>query len=144
LVLDHPLVGGLGLLGELALGLAHRLAGALDAGGRLGVLRRAGGQFELPELPVGERGLLVGVILASGEHAPEQDRQLARGGNDRLAVTASGAGALVERRIGPGWRATCHAASTSAQRAVADPRLEIRPLRAGASPDWRTFGSSPR
>jgi hypothetical protein len=32
----------------------------------------------------------------------------------------------------------------SAQRADADPRFEIRPLRAGASPDWRTFGSKPK
>jgi hypothetical protein len=45
---------------------------------------------------------------------------------------------------GPGCLTTLHAASPSAHRAFADPRLEIRPDRAGASPDWRTFGSSPR
>lgn len=31
------------------------------------------------------------------------------------------------------------AASTSAHGTFADPRLEIRPERAGASPDWRTY-----
>jgi len=47
-------------------------------------------------------------------------------------------------RSGPGCVTTLHAAPTSAHRADADPRLEIRPERAGASPDWRTFGSRPR
>jgi hypothetical protein len=32
----------------------------------------------------------VGVVLAAGEHAPEQDRELARGRDDRLAVPATG------------------------------------------------------
>src|ERR1019366_7895912 len=47
-------------------------------------------------------------------------------------------------RSGPGCLTTLHAASTSAHLAEAEPRLEIRPERAGVSPDWRTFGSSPR
>ena len=33
-------------------------------------------------------GLLVGVVLAAGQHAPEQDRQFAGGRDDRLPVTA--------------------------------------------------------
>jgi hypothetical protein len=59
-VLDDALVGGLGLLGELALGLTDRDVAAPDAAGRLGVLRRAGGDLEPAELLLGQRRLLVG------------------------------------------------------------------------------------
>ena len=45
---------------------------------------------------------------------------------------------------GPGCRTALPATSIKAQRADADPRLEIRPERAGPSPDRRTFGSRPR
>lgn len=43
-----------------------------------------------------------------------------------------------------GWSTVVHAASTSAHRAEGEPRFEIRPLRAGPSPDCLTRGSSPR
>ena len=101
---------------------------------RLALQRRgAGGDLEQPQLLGGQRRLLVGVVLAAGEQAPEQDRELARGRDDRLAVAA--AGARCARRSacsGPGWQTTLQAASTSAQRADAEPRLVIRPLRAGS------------
>ena len=63
---DHPLVGGLGLAGEFALGVAHQLVGGPDPGGAPGVLRGAGGDLQAAELLAGQRGLLVGVVLCSG------------------------------------------------------------------------------
>ena len=95
-VFDDPLVGGLGLLGELALGLADRDVAAPDPAGRLGVLRRAGGDLQPAQLALGQRRLLVGVVLTAREHAPEQDRELAGGRDDRLAVTAARARAVIE------------------------------------------------
>src|SRR4051794_5862693 len=56
----------------------------------------AGGDLQAAELLLGQRGLLVGVVLATGQHAPEQDRELAGGRDDRLAVPAAGAGAVIE------------------------------------------------
>ena len=41
-------------------------------------------------------GCCVGVVLAAGEHAPEQAGELARGGDDGDLVAAAGADALVE------------------------------------------------
>jgi hypothetical protein len=38
----------------------------------------------------------VGVVLAAGEHAPEQAGELAGAGDDRDLVAAAGADALVE------------------------------------------------
>ena len=92
-----PLVGGLGLRGELPLGLAHPLVGDPDAGRLALARRRAGGDLEPAQLLGGQRRLLVGVVLAAGEQAPEQARELARGRDDRLAVPAAGADALIER-----------------------------------------------
>jgi hypothetical protein len=40
--------------------------------------------------------LLVGIVLTAGEHAPEQDAELAGGRDDRLAMAAAGAGAVIE------------------------------------------------
>jgi hypothetical protein len=88
--------------------------------------------------------LLVGVVLAAGQHAPEQNRQLAGGRDDRLAVTAARAGAVIEGVQRARLQDRAPGGLTSAQRAPALPRLVMRPLRAGASPDWRTFGSRPK
>jgi hypothetical protein len=44
----------------------------------------------------GQRRLLVGVVLAAVEQAPEQDSELAGGGDDRLAVPAAAHDALIE------------------------------------------------
>src|SRR4051812_49071911 len=69
-------------VGELALGLAHPLAGGPDAG--LLALQRGGarGDLEQPQLLGGQRWLLVGVVLAATEQTPEQARELARRGDD--------------------------------------------------------------
>ena len=95
-VLHESLVGDLGLFGELALGFTHRTGHRRDPGGGLGVSRGAGFEFELAELLRGQGGLLVGVVLAAGEDAPEQHRELAGGGDDRLAVSAPPPGSLIE------------------------------------------------
>jgi len=50
LVLDNALVGGLGLLGEFAFGLAHHGVGAPDPGRLACVLSGAGGDLEAAEL----------------------------------------------------------------------------------------------
>ena len=69
LVGDHPLVGDLGLLGELALGVAHRAVGGPDPGGAVRVLRGAGGDLELGGVSswsatgVGGRSPLSGVSM---------------------------------------------------------------------------------
>ena len=99
----EPLVGDLGLLGELDArpGGSPSLVLQMPARG-LGVFRGAGGDLQPAQLLLGQRGLLVGVVLAAGEHAPEQDRELARGRDDRLAVPAAGAGAVIEGVQRPG------------------------------------------
>jgi len=85
------------LLGEGAFGVQDRAVGAPDPGGLLGACGGAGGQLELTWFLFGQRGSLVGVVLAVGEHAPEQDRELAGGRDDRFAVTPPGAGPLMKR-----------------------------------------------
>jgi hypothetical protein len=111
LVLHEPLVGDLGLFGELLLGCSHGAIDRRDPGGGLGVSRGAGFEFELAELVGGQGGLLVGVVLATGEHAPEQDRQLAGAGDDRFAVPAPSSGSFVEgvQRTGLADRGSCGA-----------------------------------
>jgi hypothetical protein len=47
-------------------------------------------------------------------------------------------------RNGPGERLQAQAASTRIRRASAEPSFEMRPMRAGVEPDWRTRASSPR
>ena len=101
-VADGALVGGLRLLGELFLGLAHPLAGGPGAGGLALARRGAGGDLEPAELLGGQRRLLVGVVLAPVEQAPEQHGELARGGDDRLAVAAAALDPLIERAQRPG------------------------------------------
>jgi hypothetical protein len=44
----------------------------------------------------------VGVVLAAGQHAPKQDRELAGGRDDRLAVAAARARAVIEGVQRPG------------------------------------------
>ena len=83
-VADGALVGGLGLGGELLFGVAHLLVGDPHPGGFARPDGRAGGDLQPPELLGGQRGLLVGVVLLAGEHAPEQDRELAGGGDIAL------------------------------------------------------------
>ncbi len=97
LVGDHPLVGHFGLLSESPFGVPDRLVGAPDASGGLGPRGGAGGQLELTLLFLDQRGALVGVILAAGQHAPNQDRELAGGRDDRLAVTPPSAGPFIKR-----------------------------------------------
>ena len=58
--------------------------------------------LEPPQLQGGQRGLLVGVVLFAGEHAVEEDGELARDGDDRGVVALAGADALVEGVHGPG------------------------------------------
>jgi hypothetical protein len=96
LVLDHPLVGHLCLHGQCTFGVQNRAVGAPDPRGRLRARRSAGGQLKLPQLLLGQRGSLVGVVLAAGEHAPEQHRELAGGRDDRFAVTTPTAGAFIK------------------------------------------------
>ena len=81
----------------------------------------------------GQRRLLVGVVLAAAEHAREQDRQLAGGGDDRLAVPAAGARAVIEGVQRP--RLQDHAPGRLDQRpargrraALADPAAARRSL----------------
>ena len=59
----------------------------------------------------------MGVALAAAQHAPEQDRRLAGGRDDRLAVTATIAGSLIERvqRTGLQDRAPCDSSRASAR-----------------------------
>src|SRR3954469_2470100 len=70
------LVGELGLFGERAFGLAHRVVRRPDVAAALPA-RGAGGELEAAHLLGGERGLGVGVVLAAGEQAPEQAGELA-------------------------------------------------------------------
>ena len=76
------------------------------------------------------------LVLFAGEHAVEEDGELARDGDDRCVVAAAGADPLVEGVHGPGLLGDERAASTSAHRARGEPCLEIRPPRAGPEPDW--------
>jgi hypothetical protein len=59
-------------------------------------LRGAGGELEAAQLLLGQRRLAIGVVLAAGEHAPEQAGELAGAGDDGDLVAAAGADALVE------------------------------------------------
>jgi hypothetical protein len=54
------------------------------------------------EFLAGQRRLLVGVVLAAGENAPEQHGEFAGGRDDRLAMPAARLGARAERVPGPG------------------------------------------
>src|SRR3954451_17169717 len=92
---DVAPVGELGLFGERAFGVAHGVVGRPDRGGALG-LGGAGGELEAAQLLLGQRRLGVGVVLAAGEQAPEQARELAGAGDDRDLVASAGADALVE------------------------------------------------
>ena len=91
-------VGGLGLVGELALGFADGFVGVPDAGGLGRVARVPGGELEAPQLLAGQRRLGVGVVLLAREQAPEQAGELARGGDNRDRVPAARADALRRRR----------------------------------------------
>ncbi len=106
LVADQPLVGGLGLRGELAFGLAHRVVAAPRPARGSGVFRGAGGQLEPAQLLLGQRWLLMGIVLAAPKHAPDQDRELAGRRDDRVAVARGGrrrraAGPVAESRSRP-------------------------------------------
>src|SRR5271169_1777385 len=79
-------VGNLCLSGELALGLSHRIVGAPDAGGLRAVALGAGGDLKAPQLLLGQRGLLVGVVLLASQQTPEQ----ARGELRQLGVRGGG------------------------------------------------------
>jgi len=83
------------------------------------------------------------VALAVVKQAPAQHRELARRGDDRLAVTAASLDPLVEGAQRSGL-VTMLQASTSAQRAEADPRFEIRPSGRVARRNCLTLGSRPR
>jgi hypothetical protein len=74
---DGAFVGALGLEGELAFGMAHRVVGRPDALAALPA-RRAGLQLEAAHLLGGQRGLREGVVLAAREQAPERTRELVR------------------------------------------------------------------
>ena len=78
----------------------------------------------------------MGVVLFAGEHAPEQDGELAGDRDDRVAVPAAGRMRSIEGVQRAGLRDRVQAASTSAQRADAEPCFEIRPRAPAAEPDW--------
>ena len=101
-VADGACVGELGLAGEVAFGLADRVVGGPDARCVGAAARRAGGDLQPAQLLLGQRGLGVGVVLVAREQAPEQARELARGGDDRDRVAAAGADALIEGVQRPG------------------------------------------
>src|SRR5271167_1253371 len=101
-VAHGPCVGDLGLASELTLGLTYRIVGTPDAGGLRAVALGAGGDLKAAELLLGQRGLLVGVVLFAGEQTPEQARELARGGDDRHRVSTACADALIEGMKGTG------------------------------------------
>jgi hypothetical protein len=142
-VADGARVGGLGLLGELAFGLADRVVGVPDAGGRGCVAAGAGGELEPAQLLARQRRLGVGVVGLAREQAPEQTGELARGRDRGDGVSAAGADALVERvqRTGLADRgpARLDERVAGADRAL----LEMWPWVAGPGPDWRTRGSNP-
>lgn len=85
------------MLSEGAFGVQDRAVGAPDTSGGFRARGGARGQLVLTLLFLGQRGALVGVVFAAGEHAPEQDGQLAGGRDNRFAVTPPGAGPLIER-----------------------------------------------
>jgi hypothetical protein len=94
---DDSLVGGLGLPGELALCRAHLLACRPGPGVFALQRRGAGADLEQAQLLGRQRGLRVGVVLATAEQRPEQDRELARGRDDGDPAAAPGADPLIER-----------------------------------------------
>ena len=136
----RPRLGGEGAFGvaDLLVAQRRRRHGPGPCAGR------AGGELELADLVARHRGLAEGVVLLAGEQVPEQDGELARGGDRGDLRAAAGADALVERAQRPGRADGDQAASTSMWRTAAEPCLEIRPWRAGPWPDWRTRGSRPR
>ena len=142
---DRPRVGGLGLLGELALGVAHLLPRRPDAG--VGALQRrgAGADLEQPQLLGGQRRLRVGVVLAAGEQAPEQARRACARRRRRRPGGRGGRGRARRRRAAgrAGGRPT-RPPRPAPMRADAEPCLEIRPCAPALLPDWRTRGSRPR
>src|SRR5918995_7363196 len=89
---DRP-VAGLGLPGELALWRAHLLARRPGPGRLALVRRRAGADLEQAQLLGRQRRLPVGVVLAARQQAPEQRRELARGGDDGELAAAPAADA---------------------------------------------------
>jgi hypothetical protein len=74
-------VGGLSLLGEPFLRLAHPLVGGLGAGSRPLACWGAAGHLEPAKLERGQRRLLGGVVVTARERAAEQHGELARGGD---------------------------------------------------------------
>src|SRR3954470_13934346 len=78
LVFDHALVRDLGLRGELALGVADRDVAVPDPAGSRAYLGAPAMISSRRSLRLVSEGLLVRVVLAAGEHAPEQNRQRAR------------------------------------------------------------------
>ena len=91
-----------------------------------------------------EKGYRVGVLEAGRRFADEDFAKTSWNLRKFLRAPTLGMYGLQRLHLLPISHTTLQAASTSAQRAAAEPRLLIRPLRAGASPDWRTFGSRPR
>src|SRR3954447_26206658 len=95
-------------------------------------------------LASGHRRLSEGVVLLAPEHRPEDAAELAGGGGDRDLVAAARADALIEG-VQRAWGANC--APTGLDQRVSRGRgalLGDAPVAAGASPDWRIFGSRPR
>ena len=83
-------------MGEVTLCRAHLLPGRPRSGGLALQRRGAGADLKQSQLLSGQRRLLVSVVLAACEQAPEQDRQLARRGDDGLSVAAAGSDPLIE------------------------------------------------
>ena len=122
---DDPPVGGLGLVGELALGGAHLLARRPGPGGRALARRRAGADLESAELLGGQRGL--------GGRSPRRARAATR--------TAPRACARPRRRrscrrAGRGCAGRTRAGGLAARRPTRPPRRA--PSARRASPAWRS------
>ena len=109
------------------------------------LLRRlAGKQLDAPPLEAYLAGVRVGVVLAAGEQSPGDAGQLAGDGDDGHLAAAPGRHPLAEGAQRPGRAHGRVGGLAERARAAAGPSLEMRPMRAGLQPDWRTRGSRPR
>ena len=96
-VVDRAAVGGFGLQGERALGVADVVVASAGARANLSFARRgAGRELELADLATRQRRLPEGVVLLAREQTPEQAGELARRGDRGDLGAAARADALIE------------------------------------------------
>src|SRR5947208_2076854 len=92
-------------------------------------------ELQPAQLAAGQRGPLECVVLFAGEQVPEQHTELSGGRHERDLRSAAGTHALIEGAQRTGVLISTQAASQSMWRASGEPCFEMRPSRAGASPD---------